>query len=75
MQIDLMEAARKAKQDSINGLIEMDSSVTEQEEQKQILIDSLPTKQPIKDNKRTSDTSNAALLDDKKKQFKADKKV
>ncbi|MFY7963727.1 MAG: penicillin-binding transpeptidase domain-containing protein [Chitinophagaceae bacterium] len=79
MQIDLMEAAKKAKQDSINNILEMDkegrdSSEVEQEEQKQTLPEALPIKQPIKENKRTNDTSNAALIDDRKKSIKDNKK-
>jgi len=79
LQIDAMEALRKAKLDSINGLLEMDkegrdSSEVEQETEKLLISNPLPVK-PAKDSKNTNDTSSAALLNDEKKNGKAKKAV
>ena len=71
--IDKMEAAKKAKQDSIAGLIEMrseekDSTTIESDEVKP----NFPNDKNNKNKKENSlpDTSNAAILNDEK-QFKA----
>jgi hypothetical protein len=79
LQIDAMEALRKAKLDSINGLLEMDkegrdSSEVEQETEKLFISNPLPIK-PAKDSKNTNDTSSAALLNEEKKHHKAKKAV
>jgi len=78
LQIDAMEAARKAKQDSINNILEMDkegrdSSDIYQDEQKPNLPITDSSKQPIKKSTRISDSSNAVLLDEKRKQTKQNK--
>jgi penicillin-binding protein 2 len=75
LQIEAMEALRKAKLDSLNNLLEMDkegrdSSEVEQEDFKNTLPSQTPIKQPNKDSKRVGDTINAALFDDKRKQIK-----
>jgi hypothetical protein len=71
--IDKMETAKKAKQDSIAGLIEMrseekDSTAIESDEAKP----GFPSDKSNKDKKENSlpDTSSAAILNDEK-QFEA----
>jgi penicillin-binding protein 2 len=72
LAIDQMEAARKAKQDSINGIFEMDKEVKDSidvdAETLKNVIDNSKPQQPNKDNQPLKDTPAAALIDDKKKQ-------
>ena len=76
LAIDKMEAAKKHKQDSIAGLIEMnsekeDSLVNEIEETKQNILKSSSQDKPIKDTNPVTDTTQAALLNDERKKGKA----
>jgi penicillin-binding protein 2 len=71
IEIDRMAAARKAKEDSINNILEMDkeakdSTETELEEMTSNSIAQKPIK-PLKDSMPIMDTNQAAILNEEKK--------
>jgi penicillin-binding protein 2 len=71
--IDKMEAAKKAKQDSINGLIEIKSEIEDstmildKEDIPQPILNKQNPQKPFKDSTPISDTAQAVLINEEKK--------